>query len=163
MKKLLMVITLVLLAGFATSVSDEKTATASVEVNEYLSITVTDNGAAGINFGSLNPGENDTPEIAQNGTGAVTITNDSISNVDVNFYVKGNDFTGAGTLAASNVTYNDSNSQTGELTLANAYGSALQSGVSPGNSAGAWFWLDVPLGQTAGSYNSTFYFKGDTV
>lgn len=165
MQKLALILpVLVLLSALVMSISDEETASASVTVNEYVSITLTDLNASGIDFSSLDPGTTNNPADQNATDGTVRITNDSVSNVDVNIYVKGDDFvSGSNTIAVDgNVTYNKTSSQTGELTLANTYGTALEIGVAPNSSIDVWFWLDIPSSQTAGSYTSTFSFKGDT-
>ena len=62
--------------------ASEGSQTASVTVNSYISSTITDAGATGINFGSLNPGTSDNPEAAQSVAGVLatgTATNDTPS------------------------------------------------------------------------------------
>lgn len=173
MKLALIAIALVLFAGFGMSAtSDEETATANVTVNTYVSISITDNGAAGINFSSLDPGIDDNPEVAQTAlVGAVTIANDVISNTNVGLYVNGEDFSdgGSNTFAVGQVTYDDDNTPSegtetvlAETAMTNNYpGTAYYTTVVPGTSEDFWFFLDVPTAQAGASYTSIFSFKGE--
>ncbi len=164
----LLVIALLLLSGFAMSVSDEDSASASVTVNQFVSITLTDYGTSGLDFQSLNPGTNDNPEKDQNAdSGAVGVANDAISNVTVNLYVKGDNFctdypTCAGdTIAVTYVEYNAASTTPGTGLTASYVDTTVD--LAPSASQDLWYWIDVPSGQAAGSYSSSFAFKGDTV
>lgn len=149
------------------------TTTASVNVNQFVSITLTDPNSDGVNFGSTNPGINDIRDTGQtNATAAIRVTNDAVSNVDINVNVKGIDFVGtpSGTILVGSVTYDDDNgpSEVGETSpkaetvLATTYpGTDYYTSISPGSNADFWFFLDVPSSQAAASYTSTFTFKGN--
>lgn len=152
---------------------EESSAPASVTVNEFVDITLTDAGAAGFAFGSLDPGilnKNETAQSDGANSPAATVTREITSNVNVLVRLQGADFTSGGnTLAVTNVSYDDDGAvdqgidsgiyaQT-NLTITYPVGAwaTLTSG-SP--NVNVWFWLDVPSGQAAGSYSSTFSFKG---
>jgi len=163
-----------IMASFGLAAVDTQTAGASVTVNEFVSITLTDPGDSGVNFGSSNPGVDNNPDAAQDTaqvTPAITVTNDDISNVNVNVDVKGIDFAGtpSGTITVGQATYDDDGtadegSETGqaETVLATAYGSSYHAAVAPSSSVGFWFFLDIPSGQTAATYSSTLTFQGST-
>lgn len=165
----------ILLVSFANGVTDEESASASVTVNQFISITLVDAGSAGFSFGSLNPGIVNSNESAQVAgvssiTSAANVTNDAVSNVNANITLKGTDFTVDGnTLLISNVTYDDDGAvdQGAETLLAQANLTTAYPGVAykvlaPDKSLALWFWLDVPSAQSAGSYTSTFSFRGST-
>ena len=163
----------VLALGVVMATVDTQTASATVTVNELVSITLTDAGGGGVIFGSSDPGINDIGDADQTSViPAIRVTNDAVSNVNVNVDVKGTDFTGtpSGSMVAGQATYDDENlpsegSETGkaETTLANAYpGTPYYSSIAPGNDADFWFFLDIPSGQAAASYSSTLTFQGSS-
>lgn len=65
---------------------------ATVTVPSYINFTVTDNGAAGLSFGTLNPGTSDNPEQAQPGSSAVTLTVGAETNSNTSIQTKGDHF-----------------------------------------------------------------------
>lgn len=135
----------------------EQTTSASVTVNTLISITISTCGA--VDFGSKDPGTTDNPISCQGaGIAAVNVTNDAVSNVNVDVQVKGTDFSG-GPIAVSNVEFDEDNTKTTPTTLSTIYQTST-SGVVPGSNAGVWYWLDIPGGTTAGTYSSTFSFQG---
>lgn len=154
--------------------STTQTTSASVGVNEFISITLSDPaGDVEVAFGDLNPDDADKPDLEQSTgttTPAITVTNDAVSNVDIEVDVKGTDFGGPGanTIAVSAVTYDDDGdpsqtTETGqaETAMATGYPSpSYYTGVMPGSSVGFWFFIDVPSAQWAGDYTSTFTFRG---
>ena len=84
-----------------------------------------------------------------------------ISTANIDLYLKGDDFSGAGIIAVGNTTYAKDNSKTEETILTSSYpGTAYFTGVIPGSSEDLWYWVDLPSGQTGGVYNSIFYFEG---
>ena len=142
---------------------EEAGASASVTVNTFVDITITDRGAGGINFGSKDPGTLDNPEAAQNGLGAVNFSVEKTTNKDpINVKLRGNNFneTGGSTIAISKAIADDDNSLvSGNITLATTY--TLLKTLSPDTSTEIYYFLDVPTAQKAASYSSTFYFQGD--
>jgi len=160
------------LMSVAMAVLDEASAGASVTVNTFVSITLTDAGSPGVNFISSNPGDNDVNDTAQtNAVPAIRVTNDAISNVNVKVDVKGTDFADNGNnFVAGQATYDDDGaatevSETGkvETALANTYpGTGYYTAITPTSSADFWFFLDIPSGQAAGTYSNTLTFRGDS-
>ncbi len=93
----LVAVLLIGLAVPALGAAVESTKSASVTVRSYISATVTDYGAAGVNFGSLDPGTSNNVEVAQApSTGAVQVAVGAESNVVCKIGVKG-----AGVFAAA--------------------------------------------------------------
>jgi len=137
------------------------TVPASVTVSEYISFTVTDNGAAGLQFGSLDPGTTDVPEAAQNGTGAVTLTVAAETNVNCDIEVKATDFTGAGTIAITNAKYGITSTLAAATAFAaaNTYYTLDTSTALAAKTVNVWHWLSIPSVQEAGSYSSTFTYQ----
>ena len=161
------------LMSFAFAAVDEEGVGASVTVNEFVSITLTDPGVPGVKFGSGDPGNSDIPDVAKGaGTPAIRVTNDVISNVDVKVNVKGTNFTdgNSNNFAAGQATYDDDElasegGETGkpETTLANDYPvSDYYTGIAPGSDADFWFFLDIPTSQAAATYTSTLTFQGSS-
>lgn len=139
----------------------EDTKTASVTVNEYISFTVTDPGAAGIDFGSLDHGTSDNPEAAQNGSGAVTLTVAAETNVDCNIQTKGGgDFSdGTHTIPLSNAKWDKDNDVTGATTMTTTYATIDTSTTGTAKAVDVWHWLSIPSGQQAATYTTTFYYQ----
>ena len=174
-----LLLSLVFVVGIVMAVTAEQGVGASVTVNEFVSITLTDAGSPGVNFGSSDPGVNNNPDAAQDTaqvTPAIGVTNDAISNVNVNIDVKGTVFNGSpsGTMAVSQATYDDDGTADenpevigplDETVLATTYpGTPYYSAVTPGDSVGFWFFLDIPTGQAAASdYQGTFTFQSNSV
>ncbi|MFH1484594.1 MAG: hypothetical protein ABIH46_00840 [Chloroflexota bacterium] len=59
---------LVLTLSLPAVAADESTVSASVTVSSFISITITDSGAAGIQFGSLAPGTTGNLDTSSNDT-----------------------------------------------------------------------------------------------
>ena len=154
MKKLLIsaILALTLVALLAVpAVADD--ITASVSVNTYASVTITDTGTTGLDFGSLDDGAVKQPEAA---SPSVTVTTSSENNVDIAILISGTDFSGsAGSFVISNAYYNTTDDSGGALGMT---GTPTQVGsdLTPGDDMDIYHWLSIPDGQTAGSYSSTF-------
>jgi hypothetical protein len=136
--------------------------TASVTVKTYISATITDYGDPGINFGNMDPGVTNSPELAQTGSnGALNVTMGSENNVSV--YVS--------TKAADNWSDGTDNFGVGQGTFNNtdgAPGSAMSTSyqnvggaVSHGASVQVYHWLSIPDNQPAGLYTNTYYYQVD--
>ena len=167
---LTVIIALVLANSVIAPTSEEASASASVTVNEFVDITITDRGAAGINFGGLDPGTNNNPEAAQTVfLGAINFTVQSTTNKNpVNVKLSGTDFSAVGNpnITISNVAADDDSTVDGgdgvnaaQISLSTAF-QTLKT-LSPASSQEIWYWLDVPSGQAAATYASTFSFRGD--
>ncbi len=166
----------ILLVSLANGVTDEKSAAASVTVNQFISITLVDRGAAGFSFGSLNPGAVNKNETAQiDGVSSITtaanVTNDAVSNVNANITLKGTNFNTSvpDILSIVYVTYDDdgavdegAETLLAQANLTTAYPVVAYKVLAPDKSLALWFWLDVPSTQPAGTYASTFSFRGST-
>lgn len=167
-------IVILILANFAIGATSEvASASASVTVNQFVDITLTDAAPGGFSFGG-DPGTANNAEASQDGvTPAATVTREATSNVDVNVRLKGTDFTGAaGTIAVINVAYDDDglvDELPGEPSLAqndmttDYPGAAYATLTSGSPSVKIWFWLDISSRQAAGNYASTFSFEGNSV
>lgn len=167
MKKLIIscLVSLVLIATItAPAIADfdtgEEGVTASVTVSEHISATISDPGATGLDFGSLNPGVSDIPEVSQDGTGCITIVVAATTNVNCDIKVKADDFTGAGTIPVANAKYNTSNTipATG-FTAADTYESLGSSTAGALETVQVYHWLSIPVGQAPGAYSSTFTYQ----
>lgn len=97
------------------------------------------------------------------------MTRQPTSNVNIAIRLKGTDFTGTGgTIAITNVDYDDdggeSDGDSGNLAQTGmeiAYPGSLYATLTSGSpTLDVWFWLNVPGGQAAGTYASTFSFQG---
>jgi spore coat protein U-like protein len=165
MKKVFVSLTLALMlvAVMAAPVmAAEESKTASVTVTETISFTVTDAGAAGINFGSLNQGTTDNPEAAQNGAGAVTLAVGAETNVDCNVQIKASgDFSDGAThtIALSNAHWDTDNAVAGYTAMTTDYATIGTSTAGTAYSQDVWHWLSIPGGQVAGTYTSTYYYQ----
>lgn len=158
-----LVITLMLVAVLAApAMAAEQGVGADVTVNEYISCTITDNGAGGLDFGSLDPGDTDEPEAAQDGAGAVTVVVAGETNVNCDINVKATDFTySTYTIAITNAKYGIT-SAVGSATAfaaANTYYTLDSSTALTAKTVDVWHWLSIPSVQAAGSYSSTFTYQ----
>jgi hypothetical protein len=121
----------------------------------HISVTITDNGADGLNFGNHSPGTAKQPEAA---SPSITITNETTGNVAV--YLMGTDFTGAaGTFSVTNAFYNESNNSSTALTMSTSYNTTAWKTLAPGAHLDIYHWLTIPGGTPAGSYSSDFTYK----
>jgi len=159
------------LVSFAMAALEEATAGASVTVNTFVDITLTDTNGGGFAFGSDDPGTSNNAEADQSGgTPAATITREATSNVNVLVRLKGLDFTGAGTIAINNAKFDDdatvdqvTDTGLNQTRMTTAYpGSAYATLTSGSPTLDIWFWLDIPTSQAAGAYTSTFSFEGNS-
>lgn len=154
---------LVLLSPFAVAPTED-TVQANVVVNAFISISLTDHGATGLNFGGVDPATTGTPDIDQNIlTGAVTVTNEITSNSNIDIATKGNDFNSSGGIdwfAVENLGYYSDTNAAAAIPLTNDYINFYNE-VAPNNSVDFWFFLDVPPTQQADTYSSTVSFRGN--
>jgi hypothetical protein len=147
-------------SAFAAT-SDSDTASSSVTVNGLVSITLSNTT---IGFGSMDPG---TSYVAANSSG-LGITVDAVTNVPVNVYLSGTDFSdGSHTLTVGNLTYQVSvpsgatanTSCTSEHscqysgTQAFAFSDTARLGTA--NTASIMHWISVPSVQDPGTYTNT--------
>lgn len=139
------------------AIADEVGKTATVHVNTYKSVTLTDPDPAGLQFASLNPGAVKQPEF---NSPSITITAAAENNADVAVSINGTDFAGPGgvTFDIGNAYWNtgsDSGSATA-MSKTPASVATLHAGAIPPESVDIYHWLSIPSGQAAGDYSSTF-------
>ena len=159
MKKVLTSLALVLMLVAVMAVpamaAEEVTLPASVSVDQLISITLTDAGTSGINFGSVTPpitGVGDTDQ--SDGTPAVGVKVESETNVNVDLGIKG---AATGALALSNWKYSTTFAGT-KTSLPVSY-AAFDTDVTPGTSSPVYHWVDVPSGTASGSQGCTVSYK----
>jgi len=143
----------------------EQTQPASVTVSTYISATITDAGDAGINFGSLDPGDTDQLEIAAtNTTGAINITVAAETNVACKIGTSGSgDFVyNSYNFPLSNAKW-DTDFEVADATAMTTSYVQIGTDTSPGTvrSQEVWHWITIPSGQEAGIYTTDFYYKAD--
>jgi hypothetical protein len=128
--------------------------TASVTVNTYASVTITDNGASGLAFGSLDPG---TDKQAEAASPSVSVTTSSENNVDIAISISGTNFSDGGTnsFAVSNAFYNTTD-VSGSAVAMSTTPTQVGSDLTPGDGMDIYHWLTIPANQAAASYSSTF-------
>jgi hypothetical protein len=119
---------------------------ASVTVKTLISATITDYDDTGINFGALDPGTSNQPEITQTADyGAITITIGSEVNTSIYASTKaaGDWSNGSGgTIAVGQGTFNSTNTTPGSgMTTSYQHVGAA---VSHGASVQVYHWLNVP-------------------
>ncbi len=149
--------------------------TSRVVIENYFSISASNNLSSGIDFGTIQQ----LPTDDANGTGnynwtdsnnrteySIAVSTDS--NVNVDFCIKANgnlNTSGGQEILLGNETWNDS--ITNNYTHPNLPGTSFttsyvkgSTNVAPGNSNYYRFWLDIPAATQAGTYNNTVSFKG---
>lgn len=145
-------------------VQNETQTTATVNVNEFISVTLTN---APIDFGNLNPGTTNQNASTTNGF-PLTVNIEPETNVVTNLSVKGNDFTGAGgTIGIGNMSFSNSSTVATATQMSTSYqGDAIYSNFDaipqPGGSAvtrDIYFWISIPAGQQAGIYTSNVFIR----
>jgi hypothetical protein len=152
----------------------EEGAPSNVSVEKYIAISFSENLKEGILFGEVNvlPATNVNSSHNYDGVGNSTtfyinVSQDSNSAVD--FCIRANanlttsslDIIGIGNQTYSNSTSSDSSSPalSQEVSLTGSY--VKSSDTIPIGGVNYYrFWLDVPAGQSSGSYNNTISFKG---
>ena len=159
MKKILISLSLALLlvaviAMPATAV-DEQTVGASVSVGEVVSITLTDAGTAGINFGSVSPDTEDVGDVDQSdGTPAIQVIVETETNINVDIAVKGS---ATGSLALTEWEYSTDFAGT-KTSIPADYGTPVYADQGVGGYA-FYHWVDVPESTPAGTQGCTVYYK----
>jgi uncharacterized protein (DUF362 family) len=127
---------------------------------QYISITISDTGADGIQFGTIEPATDNNIDVSADAvTPSLTITVESDSNANVNLLISGTDFSGPGTITVDNTKY--ATSYTGTQTALSATDTTFAYNVAPGGTVDIWHWLDVPGGTSAGIYTSTFTYRAE--
>ena len=152
---IVLALSLVFLMVTPALAANEQPLTASVTVNEVISITLTDTVTPGINFGSVSAGVTGQGDVDQNiSTPAVKVNVNGETNVNVDIGIKGST---AGTLALTNWKY--STTFAGAKDPIPATYALVYSARSPGSSVDFFHWIDVPGGTAANTYTCTVYYK----
>lgn len=143
------IIAILFLVGMVIAqVSDTAPTSATVTVNEFLSVTLTN---VPVTFGNMDPGTTANATV-DNGFPA-TATIGSESNVNANVATKANqtDFvSGSNTFAVSNMEWSDAVAGTyADYLITDA---TVCSDVNPGNACNIYHQLTVPGAQAAGEY-----------
>ncbi len=148
------------------------------QIQKYASISMSGNLSAGIQFGLITelPATNINATKNYNSTVDDSWHNETLywievaqdSNTNVDLCVKSTDFNTSGSdeIDLSNYLWDDDqygNNETdprlsGAAAMSNGYVQRA-SDVDPSTNVSYRFWLSVPGGQAAGTYNSTVYFK----
>lgn len=154
---ILMALLLLMVPALPALAAVEQTVTASVSVSEIISITLTDAGTAGINFGSQTPPVTEVGDSDQgSGTPAMKVNVGAETNVNVDIGIKGA-ITG-GTLALSNWLYSKDFAKTGITGLTASY-VGVYSSVAAGSANDFYHWLTVPDGTAGGSHTVSVSYK----
>lgn len=158
MKKLLisavLALTLVIVMAVPVMAADEASVGASVSVSEFVSISLTDAGTAGIDFGSLDPGDEDIGEVDQSsGTPAIKVKVEDETNVNVDIAIQK-------TAAAAEITwsYTKTFTETPTVEIPDTYGTAVYSDVGDGE-YDFYHWVTVSDTADAGTYTATVWYK----
>jgi hypothetical protein len=132
-------------------------------VAEFISFTIEDYGDNGIVFGDLDPGQSGPADWGDS-EGAVTIIISAETNVDVDVQVMGTDFSrdgGGGTILIgdAHVRYDDDNPPDEERYLSDDYVTWYSVDANTSDVRQVYYWITIPPGQSAGDYESTFYYQ----
>ena len=134
----------------------EQPVTASVTVGETMSITLTDAGTAGINFGSQAPPVTGAGDVSQNSTTpAIKVVVAPETNVQVDIGIKG--VLASGTLALTNWKYSTTFGGA-QLSIPATY-TKIYGPVNASSESDVFHWIDVPTGTASGSHTITVTYK----
>ena len=119
---------------------------------EFISITLHDYP---IDFANQDPNTFDNPGIGN----FYKVSIDPETTVDIDLYQKGDDFIGnPSTLGIGNMSWLDTNNSASSNIMTNNYGDNLPN-ISPNTNVSVYYWLDIPIDQTGGNYNTTIFIK----
>ena len=139
---------LTLVTMMVTPALAEVSKPATVTVNEVVNFTVIDNGAAGINFGSVNSGASNVADAGQTSSvGAVTLTVGAETNVNCMLQVKGaGDFSDGNshTISLGQAKWHYENMASAAAAMTTTYADVTNSTAGAFSSAEVWHWLSVP-------------------
>ena len=163
MKRLLISLTLALMLMAIMAVpamAAEDSLSASVTVNEVISVTISDAGSNGVQFGSLDPGTSDSPDIDQStdnsDTPAVTVAINVGTNVAVDVSLKGTDFDA--TVPITGGSWAEETYDAAKSYMTTSY-QVVAGNLAPGQSVELWHFLTVPAGAAAGTFSSTYTYQ----
>jgi hypothetical protein len=143
--------------------SSEQSTTSSVTVSTVVDITLSN---VPIAWGTISPATENN--LAQTNAGnPATLKVESTTNVKVDIYIKGTDWSdGAGhTISVSNAHYDNDNIPGGSMwtALTTSYATGPNQGfwenVMPGTYENSYWFINIPSGQWASTYTNNVYFK----
>ena len=160
------------ISGYATT----STTVSNVTISKFLSIDMSTNLTEGILFGNIsalpavNANATHNYDSVQGNSSSMIINVSTDSNTNVDFCVKANanliDSSGGNTLGIGNESYHNATLTNttlptlgAEVKFTTSYVKAGEN-VNEGDGIFYRFWLDIPAGQAAGTYNNTIDFKG---
>lgn len=134
--------------------------TASVTVNTYVNITLTDNGAAGLNWGNLDPGDDKEVEAA-NPSASIEIAAGAENNADTDINVYGVDFddSGSNNFSINNAFWHTSDVPASATTMKLVGSKDTVDTLSASETVDIYHYLSIPNGQAAADYTSTFTYE----
>ena len=152
------IIVVLFAVGIAFATWDEATTTASVDVNQFLSVTIT--SGAPVAFGTLDEG--DTNQQADNSPLVATIGSETnVDNIDVRTKANAASFSGPATLAVSNMEWSDA--LAGTYTDYTTSEADVCTGLSADGTCNVYHRISIPNGQTSGSYSVGIIIKAENV
>lgn len=141
-----------------TKVGSTSTAENRVEIRDILMM---DLDWDVVDFGVLDPGEEENP--AENNSEGYNLTIEEDSNTVDNLWVKSSNLTSeedsSYQIPYYNMSYNDQNQYPGDPFTQNY--SLVDSDLAPGTVKTFYYWLDVPYGIIKGGYSGTITFKAN--
>jgi len=142
------IVSFLMLVGMAIAVSDTAGTTASVSVNEFLSVTIT--SGAPVLFGDLADDTSDNQ--AENDPLTATIgAETNIGSIDVRTSADTATFSGPGTLAVGNMKWSDALG--GTYTSYTTSAADVCTGLSASQDCDIYHQISIPDNQPAGSYS----------
>lgn len=158
-----------------TGAATTQTTQSRVAISYYYAITLSNNLADGIDFGNITslPANNLNATDNNNGANSTTTmyvheSNDSNVNIDLCHRAQGPLSTIANdTIGLGNYTWSDSLTNTSTLPSGppgtNTFNTTLAKGnnnnIAPNGNGFYRYWLDIPVGQAAGTYTNTVEYK----
>jgi hypothetical protein len=146
--------------------SEEEVTSSSLTVSAPSAIVDITLSNVPINWGTLSSGtENNLAQV--NAGNPATLKVESTTNVNVDIYIKGTDWSdGSGhTITAGNAYYDNDNIAGGAkwTVLNTSYAAGPDLGfwedITPGTSENSYWFMDIPAGQWAATYSNNIYFK----
>lgn len=159
-----------------TGAATTQTTTSRVAISYYFAISLSTNLSTGIDFGNITtlPATNLNASHNYDGNGNSTTSfwvlesNDSNVNIDLCHRAQG-PLTTAGndTIGLGNYTWSDSLTNTnsspsgppGTNTFTTSFAKANNVNIAPNGKGYYRYWLNIPVGQPAGTYNNTVEYK----
>lgn len=158
-------------SGAATT----QTTQSRVSISYYYAISLSANLGDGIDFGNITslPANDLSATDNYNGANSTTTlwvleSNDSNVNIDICHKAQGPLSTvGNDTIGLGNYTWSDSLTNTnsspsgppGTNTFTTSFAKGNNNNIAPGGQGYYRYWLDIPVGQAAGTYTNTVEYK----